>query len=60
MGSFLEATVKLLSACVIKNIAVLVLPKGGIAETAKTGINAVLLLLTVETVMALWEGIWNF
>ncbi len=60
MTVFLQAIVKLLSACVIKSMAVLVLPQGGIGESAKRGINTVMLLFAVETVTALTEGIWSF
>lgn len=60
MELFLHSILRLLSAFAIKSIAEMILPKGGIGESAKRGINTVMLFISIETVVGLWEGIWSF
>ncbi|MBQ2661439.1 MAG: hypothetical protein IJF80_02145 [Clostridia bacterium] len=61
MTAFIQTLSKLLAISLVKSIAFLMLPAdGGISKSAKRGINTVMLFVTVDTVIKLLEGVWNF
>ena len=57
MAVFSQAVVKLMAASIICSICEFVLPSGRIGKSAQRGVNVIMLLLTVETVTALFGGI---